>query len=97
MTGFQWDAEKAKANLRKHGVAFAEAAWVFLDPLSVTIHDPDHSESEDRYLTVGASASGRLLIVGHTNRGDQIRIVSARRLTRTERKEYEDEIQERQG
>jgi len=86
---FEWEQDKANRNLTKHGVAFAEAATVFGDPLAVTFADPDHSGSEDRYLTFGHSAGGRLLIVSHTDRGDRTRIISARRATRQERKLYE--------
>ena len=65
----EWDDAKAEANLRKHGVSFTEAMTVFGDPLSLTGYDPDHSDDEDRYITVGLSADGRLLIVSHTDRG----------------------------
>ncbi len=75
---FEWDAEKARANLRKHGVSFDEAAWTFADPLALTYEDPDHSTEEQRYITVGTSRSGRLLIVAHTDRGKNIRIISAK-------------------
>jgi len=87
---FEWDAEKAARNLRKHGVSFPEAASVFGDPLSATYYDPDHSTEEYRYLTVERSASGRLLIVAHTDRGENIRIISARKTTPRERKQYEE-------
>ena len=96
MIRFEWDPAKAKMNLRKHGVAFREAATVLRDPLSITIFDPDHSDEEDRFITFGFSAAGRLLIVAHTERGERIRIISARRLTRAEREAYEQEIQRRQ-
>jgi uncharacterized DUF497 family protein len=95
MIQFEWDPAKAKMNLRKHGVAFREAATVLRDPLSITIFDPDHSDEEDRFITFGFSAAGRLLIVAHTERGERIRIISARRLTRAEREAYEQEIQRR--
>lgn len=87
---FEWDAKKAAENLRKHRVSFNEAATVFGDFLSTTAADPDHSEEEDRYLTVGRSDSGRLLLVAHAERGGRTRIVSARTLTRSERKAYEE-------
>jgi len=87
---FEWDADKAARNIAKHGVSFQEAATVFGDPLSMTYYDPDHSEDEDRYLTFGHSNSGQLLIVSHTDREDRIRIISARRMTRRERKSYEE-------
>ena len=95
MIQFEWDPAKAKMNLRKHGVAFREAATVLRDPLGITIFDPDHSDEEDRFITFGFSAAGRLLMVAHTERGERIRIFSARGLTRAEREAYEHEIQRR--
>ena len=86
---FEWDPEKARANERKHGVSFDEAATAFGDPLSVTIPDPDHSDDEDRFILLGSTYRGRLLVVVHTERGDNIRIISARLATRTERYAYE--------
>ncbi len=97
MIDFEWDIAKAKTNLRKHRVAFSEAATVLRNKLSITIHDPDHSVNEDRYITIGASIAGRLLMVSHTDRGDRTRIISARELTRKERKAYENENQRRKG
>lgn len=88
---FEWDPHKAELNLRKHGVSFREAATVFGDHLSATAYDPDHSEGEDRYITVGWSNRRKLLIISHTERNDRIRIISARELTRAEQKEYEEE------
>lgn len=88
---FEWDPDKANANLRKHGVSFGEAGTVFQDALSVTVPDPDHSAEEDRFITVGHSTQGRALIVAHTARAWRIRIISARQLTRAERREYEEE------
>ena len=88
---FQWDPEKARANRTKHGVAFEEAMTAFLDPLSITILDPDHSERENRFVLIGRSTTGRLLVVVHTDRGDAIRLISARRATRRERRAYEQE------
>ena len=87
---FEWDSEKAAANLRKHGVSFVEAATVFGDTLSDTFLDPDHSATEDRCITIGVSRSGTLLVVAHTERGERVRIISARKPTRTERNYYED-------
>ena len=87
---FAWDARKAAANLRKHGVSFAEAATAFGDPLSITIPDPDHSEDEARFLLIGRSARQHLVVVAHVERGDIIRIISARPATRRERTEYEE-------
>ena len=95
MINFEWDPVKAKKNLRKHHVDFSEAATIFKDGLSITIYDPDHSNKEDRYITVGTSVAGRLLIVAHADRGDRTRIISARKLTRKERIAYENEIQRR--
>ncbi|HLO16560.1 MAG TPA: BrnT family toxin [Anaerolineales bacterium] len=89
---FEWDPRKAKTNLRKHGVSFAEAATIFGDELAMTVPDPDHSDDEDRYITIGWSDRRRLLIVSHTDRRDRIRIISARELTKAERKEYEEAI-----
>lgn len=97
MIQFEWDPAKAKMNLRKHGVAFREAAAVLRDPLGITIFDPDHSDEEDRFITFGFSAAGRLLMVAHTERGEKIRIISARGITRAEREAYEQEIQRRQN
>jgi uncharacterized protein len=87
---FEWDDAKAESNERKHSVSFAEAMTVFGDPLSLTGFDPGHSDEEDRYITMGTSAAGRLLIVSHTDRGDKIRLISARVATRRERRDYED-------
>ena len=88
---FDWDARKATANERKHGVGFPEATTVFDDPLSVTIPDPAHSEGEQRFLLLGTSRQERLLVVAHSESGDSIRIISARRATRHERRAYEEE------
>ena len=74
---FEWDSGKAATNLRKQAVSFPEAATVLTDRLSVTVPDPDHSEGEDRYITIGTSGRGRLLIVAHAERGDRIRIIGA--------------------
>ena len=87
---FDWNANKAAANLRKHAVWFQEASSIFLDPLSVTGHDPDHSSQEKRFVTFGLSCSMRLLVVSHTEEGDIIRIISARTATKAERKLYEE-------
>lgn len=86
---FEWNEDKAEINLTEHGVSFSEASTVFGDPLSMTQYDPDHSDDEDRYITMGESSDGRLLVVSHTDRDDRIRIISARRATRRERKDYE--------
>ena len=86
---FEWDPNKAAENLRKHGVAFEEAATVFGDPLEVTIPDPDHSEGEARFLSLGRSADGRLLVVAYTEREGTIRIIHARVAAPKERRTYE--------
>jgi uncharacterized DUF497 family protein len=88
---YEWDSSKAAANLKKHRVAFTEAATVFLDPLALTYQDPDHSEGEQRYITLGESTRGRVILVAHLDRGDGIRIISARRATRKEAHEYGEE------
>jgi uncharacterized protein len=85
-----WDSRKAKQNLRRHGVAFEEAATVFTDPLSSTIEDPLHSEEEDRFVIVGESIRRRILVVVHTDEGDTVRIISARVAAAFERKQYEE-------
>ena len=87
---FEWDTAKAASNVRKHGVSFDEAGSVFLDQLAVSGPDPDHSVGESRYITFGMSSLGRLLAVSHTYRPGAIRIISARRVTRAERKIYEE-------
>ncbi|HEV7784053.1 MAG TPA: BrnT family toxin [Thermoanaerobaculia bacterium] len=87
---FEWDPRKAATNLRKHSVSFDEAASVFLDQLAVSGPDPDHSARESRYITFGMSSLGRLLAICHGYRLGAIRIISARRVTRTERKLYEE-------
>lgn len=87
---FEWDDTKAEANNRKHGVTFTEAMTVFADPLSLTGYDPVHSQDEDRFVTMGLSDNNRLLVISHTDRGDKVRIISARVASRSECKEYED-------
>ena len=87
---FEWEPNKAKRNLQKHNVSFQEAATVFGDPLSVNFPDPDHSIGERRYVIIGLSSYGKLLVVAHTERGDRIRIISARRTTRKEQRFYEE-------
>jgi hypothetical protein len=86
----EWDGEKARQNARKHRISFEEATTVFADSLSLTIDDPLHSSGEVRLVTVGQSSRGRLLVVAHTERGDTIRIISARKATRSERNSYEE-------
>ena len=90
---FEWDESKAKANLAKHGVRFEDAATVFADRLSLTIPDPAHSRVEDRFIILGKSEAGNLLVVVHTERGDNLRIISARRASRQERRNYEESQQ----
>ncbi|HWH91311.1 MAG TPA: BrnT family toxin [Candidatus Binatia bacterium] len=90
---FEWDSRKARSNLVKHGVGFEEASTIFGDPLSLTISDPDHSLREERYITVGKAFTGKLLVVVHTERGNNIRIISARPASRRERKFYEKVIE----
>lgn len=85
---FAWDESKAAINRRKHLVSFEEAVTVFADPLGRIYDDPDHSVEEDRYLLVGHSLAGRILLVVHAVRGDTIRIISARKPTARERKQY---------
>ncbi len=87
---FEWDPRKAEINLQKHDVSFTEAGTVFGDDLAITVPDPDHSHEEDRFITIGWSNRRRLLMVSHTDRGDIIQIISARELTKAERKEYEE-------
>lgn len=86
---FEWDSDKAESNLKKHGVSFEEAVTVFYDPLSATFDDPDHSRGERRLVTLGYSAQHRLLVVCHTEREGSIRLISARRATKHERKRHE--------
>jgi uncharacterized DUF497 family protein len=86
---FEWDESKARKNERKHGVTFREATEVFGDDFSSCVHDPDHSDDEERYLLFGMSARGSYLVVSFTERPNAIRIISARRMTPSERKAYE--------
>lgn len=87
---FEWDQKKATINERKHRVSFHEAATVFGDPLAITFADPHHFEGEQRYLTFGVSRFHRLLVVSHTERENQVRIIIAREAKRRERRIYED-------
>jgi hypothetical protein len=87
---FEWDEEKAKANLKKHRVSFDEATTVFIDPFSITIPDPAHSADEQRYIDLGSSDKGRVLVVVYTERGSNIRIISCRKATSPERKLYDE-------
>jgi uncharacterized DUF497 family protein len=87
---FQWDDEKAASNLAKHGVSFEEAQTAFGDPLYVDFFDPRHSADEPRYILVGQSRPGRLLIISYTERDNVTRLISARKVTPTEREAYEE-------
>lgn len=86
---FEWDEDKAESNLKKHHVSFAEAANIFNDPNIASIPDPDHSEVEDRFISIGRSFIARILIVIHTFRSTRIRLISARKATKAEKKKYE--------
>jgi uncharacterized DUF497 family protein len=87
---FEWDEDKDRENVKKHRVSFQEAKTVFGDPWAITIHDPAHSEEEDRYIELGRSAKDRVLVVVYTERGLNIRLISCRRATKLERKVYEE-------
>lgn len=87
---FEWNPDKADINLRKHSISFHEATTVFDDSLSVTFPDPDHSIGEERYVIIGMSELGKLLIVSHTDRENRIRIISARTANRQEKRFYEE-------
>ncbi|BAU11134.1 hypothetical protein LEP3755_16270 [Leptolyngbya sp. NIES-3755] len=87
---FEWNPDKAESNYEKHDVSFEEAATVFNDSLSVTFPDPDHSVGESRYIIIGMSRFGQILVVSHTDRGEKVRIISARKATRQERRFYEE-------
>jgi uncharacterized DUF497 family protein len=90
---FEWDLRKARSNFTKHGVGFEEATTIFGDPLALTIPDPDHSLMETRHVTMGRAFTGKLLVVVHTERSDNIRLISARRASRRERRYYEENIE----
>jgi uncharacterized DUF497 family protein len=87
---FEWDAQKARDNLQKHGVSFDEAVTAFSDVLSRTIRDPGHSHAEERYLLIGLSNRRRLVVVAHAERGDRIRLITARLASKRERHQYEE-------
>lgn len=87
---FEWDEDKAKENLKKHKIDFNEGATIFHDPLVATLPDPDHSEDEERHLSIGTSVKGRLLVVIHTEREEKTRLISCRKATPTERSIYEE-------
>ena len=86
---FEWDAKKADANRQKHGISFQEASTAFSDALSLTIPDPLHSEGEGRFVLLGQTSAGRLVVVVHVDRGAKIRLISARPASRKERRQYE--------
>jgi uncharacterized protein len=86
---FEWDSRKALLNKRKHGVTFEQASTIFGDPLSITIPDPAHSIGEDRFITIGTSANNKLIVVVHTDHDEIIRIISDRKATAGERRQYE--------
>ena len=88
---FEWDEEKAARNLKNHRISFEEAKTVFNDPLSITVADPDHSIDEDRYIDIGISSQGRLLVVVYTERGQNIRLISSRKAIKREQRAYEQE------
>lgn len=90
---FEWEPDKAESNLEKHRVSFAEAATVFFDPLSITVLDPLHSVTENRFVITGLSYQRRHLVVVHSDHGDRIRLISARLATPAERKKYESGIE----
>jgi uncharacterized protein len=87
---FEWDEEKARKNKRKHKVTFQEAATIFADPSIATMFDPDHSDAEDRFISIGRSSQGRLLVVVYTERGGVTRLISCRKAEPTERRKYEE-------
>lgn len=91
---YEWDPKKARANLRKHSVSFEEAATVFLDPFAVTYPDPDHSGEELREVTIGRSVTQRVVFLSHTRRGERTRLISGRKATKQETKQYEEGIAE---
>lgn len=92
---FEWDEDKAESNLKKHRVSFDEAATIFNDPNIATIPDPDHSETEDRFVSVGRSFIACVLTVIHTFRNTRIRLISARKATKAEKKNYENHQKEK--
>ncbi len=89
---FEWDEEKAEVNLKKHKVGFEEAKSVFGDLFSITVDDPDHSMEEQRFIDIGKSASGKLLVVVYTERGSKTRIISCRKATPAEHRKYEEQF-----
>jgi uncharacterized DUF497 family protein len=94
---YEWDPEKAKENLRKHGVSFDDAATVFRDPRALTFPDPHHSNGEEREITIGYSIKNQVVFLAHCQRGNRVRIISARKATRRERGQYEQGLGEESG
>lgn len=94
---YEWDSEKAKTNFRRHGISFEEATTVFLDPLALTFPDPDHSDEEEREITIGYSSRQLIVFVSHCLRRGRTRIISARKATRKERAQYEEGVGEEKG
>ena len=88
--GFEWEGDKAEANLKKHKIGFEEAKTVFADPFAITIDDPKHSVDENRFMDIGTSAEGKILVVSYTEREGKIRLISCRKAVKTERKIYEE-------
>ena len=86
---FEWDSKKAQSNKKNHGITFEEASTIFGDLLSITIADPTHSIGEDRFITIGRSINDKFIVVVHTDRDDIIRIISARKVTRNEKRQHE--------
>ncbi len=89
MSEYEWDTKKARINLRKHGISFEEAVSVFEDVFSLTMDDPLHSDGEERFIDIGLSKFGNLLVVVYTERGDKIRLISCRKATSAEKNAYE--------
>ncbi len=87
---FEWDEDKAVANFKKHKIGIEEAKTVFADPFSITIDDPTHSIEEQRFVDIGASADGKILVVSYTERERKIRLISCRKATKAERRIYEE-------
>lgn len=90
-TEFEWDPNKASANLRKHQISFDDASTVFDDPFYIDFYDPDHSDEEERYIIIGQSLQNRLLVVSYTERDSRTRLISAREATQKERFAYEED------
>jgi len=86
---FEWDEKKANENLKRHNISFDEAKTVFNDPFSITIYDPDHSATEHRYIDIGLSSKGKLIVVSYVERDKNTRIISSRKATKKEQRHYE--------